>query len=58
MPTARGGSKPNGARGKPVTLVKMATMKNKAVQAPKACPVNRPYSTISPTTISTRLTRT
>ena len=25
MPTARGGSKPNGARGKPVTLVKIAT---------------------------------
>ena len=36
MPIARGGSKPNGAKGKPVKLVRIAVARNSTVHAPNA----------------------
>jgi len=41
-PTARGGSKPNGGNGNPVTLVRIAVARNKAIQALSVLPSNKP----------------
>src|SRR5271154_4049043 len=58
VPIARGGSKPNGARGNPVTLVRIVVARNIAVQPRDAVPLNRPYITKSPVTMPIRLNAT
>jgi hypothetical protein len=58
MATARGGSKPNGGNGRPVTLVRIVVVRNKAVQPPYALPVTKPYSTMRPDAIPIKLKRT
>src|SRR5215469_18718242 len=58
IPTARGGSKPNGGSGKPVTLVRIVVTRNTAVQPPNGCPVTRPYIISRPAARPIRLSVT
>jgi hypothetical protein len=48
MPTIRGGSRPNGGRGKPVMLVRMIVRKNSAVQPSQILLLIQPQSAIRP----------
>jgi hypothetical protein len=57
-PTARGGSKPNGAKGKPERLVKIVVARKTAFQPPESRWVIRPYNTTKPARIPIRLTAT
>src|SRR5262249_23647685 len=58
MPTARGGSKPNGGSGKPVTLVRTVVARNRPVHPRSSLPASNPYRATRPDAMPTRLRMT
>ena len=51
-------AKPNGGSGKPVRLVRSVVTRKIAVQPLRRLPVSRPYTTMNPEPIPTRLINT